>query len=162
MDKDKVKLEAKVRDMEKESSHKMGERMKLDGEVKELKNLVEKLRIDIMEKDTSLGHLQKQSGELRSSLSKSKDEVIKEFKKSKEFIDLLDENYTAGFEDFRMDTLESFLGEDFDSIKLRTAAKSSLLQTSSEDMNIEDNASTPHLAKDGPKSRGDVPSGLSL
>ena len=101
--------------------------------------------MDIVEKDTRLDHLQKQNDELRSSLSKSKDEVIKEFKMSKEFTDLLDENYAAGFENFHMDTHQSFPGVDFDSIKLRTAAESSLLQTSSKDINIED----------------DVPSGLS-
>ena len=59
------------------------------------------------------------------------------------FTDLLDKNYAAGFEDFRMDSIESFLGVDFDSIKLPIAAESSLLQTSLKDVNIEDNASTP-------------------
>ena len=103
LDKDKVKLEVKVCDMEKESSHRTGERMKLEAEVKELKNLVEELRMDIVE-DTCLNHLQKQNDELRSSLSKSRDEVIKEFKMSKEFTDLLDENYAVGFENFHMDT----------------------------------------------------------
>ena len=78
-------------------------------------------------------------------MSKSKDEVIKEFKTPKEFTDLLDENYAVGFKDFHMDAYESFPRVDFDSIKLCTVAKSSLLQTSSEDVNIED----------------DVPSGLS-
>ena len=39
MDKDRIKLEAKVYDIEKESSRKTGERMKLEDEVKELKNL---------------------------------------------------------------------------------------------------------------------------
>ena len=77
-------------------------------------------------------------------MSKSRDEVIKEFKTSKEFTDLLDENYAVGFEDFHMDAIESFPGVDFDSIKLRTVAESSLLQMSLEDVNIEDDASTPH------------------
>ena len=57
LNKDRIRLEAKVRDMEKESSHKTVERMKLEDEVKELKNLVEELRTDIMEKDTRLDHL---------------------------------------------------------------------------------------------------------
>lgn len=56
LDKDRVRLEAKVCDMEKESSHKTGKRMKLEGEVKELNNLVEKFRTDIVE-DTHLDHL---------------------------------------------------------------------------------------------------------
>lgn len=53
--------------------------------------------------------------------------MIREFKSSKEFTNLLDEKYAVGFEDFHMDALESFLGVDFDSIKLHIAAESSLL-----------------------------------
>lgn len=47
-----------------------------------------------------------------------------------------------------MDAVEAFPGVDFDSIKLPTIAESSLLQTSSEDVNIEDYTSTPHPTKD--------------
>ena len=66
-----------------------------------------------------------------------------EFRASKKFTDLLDTNYAAGFEDFRMDAMENFLEVDFISIKLNLgAATSSLLQTSSEDINIEDDATT--------------------
>lgn len=101
--------------------------MKLEDKVKELKNLAEELRTDIVEVDTRLDHLQKQDDELRSSLSKSRDEVIKEFKMSKEFTNLLDENYVVGFEDFCMDAIESFPEVDFDSIKLCTVVEISLL-----------------------------------
>ena len=87
--------------------------------------------------------------------------MIREFKLSKAFTDLLDANYIAGFEDFCMDAFELFLEMNFDSIKLHIAAKSSLLQKSSEDLNVEDDASTPFPAKDGSKSSGDAPSGLS-
>ena len=87
--------------------------------------------------------------------------MIKEFKTSKEFTDLLDENYAVGFEDFHMNTIESFPGVDFDSIKFRTVAESSLLQTSLKDLNIKDDASTSHPVKDGSKSGGNAPSGLS-
>ena len=110
LDKTRVRLEAKICDMEKESSRRTRERMKLEAEVKELKNLAEELGADIVEKDTRLDHLQKQNDELKSSLSKSRDEVIREFKTSKAYTDLLDENYVVGFEYFRMDALESFLG----------------------------------------------------
>ena len=66
-----------------------------------------------------------------------------EFRASKQFTDLLDTNYAVGFEDFRMDAMENFLEVDFISIKLNLgAATSSLLQTSSEDINIEDDATT--------------------
>ena len=43
--------------MKKESSRRTEERMKLEAEVEELKNLVEELRTDIVEKDTRLDHL---------------------------------------------------------------------------------------------------------
>ena len=152
LDKERVRLEAKVCDMEKESSRRTRERMKLEDEVKELKSLTKELRTDIMEKYIHLDHLQNQNDELRSSLSKTRDEVIKEFKMSKEFTDLLVENYATGFDDFHMDTIKSFLRVDFDFIKLRIIAESSLLQMSSNDVNIEDDASTPHPAKDDSKS----------
>ena len=54
MDQTRVRLEAKICDMEKESSRRMGERMKLEAKVEELKNLVEELGTDIVEKDTHL------------------------------------------------------------------------------------------------------------
>ena len=69
-----------------------------------------------------------------------------EFKASKQYTDLLDANYAAGFEDFRMDAMENFPEVDFSSIKLNLAdATSSLLQTSSEDVNVEDDATTQPL-----------------
>ena len=84
-----------------------------------------------------------------------------EFKSSKVFTNILDANNAAGFANFCMDALELFPKMNFDSIKLRTAAENSLLQTSSEDSNVEDDASTPFPAKDGSKSGGNAPSGLS-
>ena len=74
-------------------------------------------------------------------LSKAKEDIVTEFKASKQYTDLLDTNYAASFEDFRMDAMEKFLEVDFSSIKLNlVAATSSLFQTSSEDVNVEDNA----------------------
>ena len=91
-----------------------------------------------MEKDTCLDHIQKKNDELSTLLSKAKEDAVAEFKASKEFTDLLDRNYTVGFEDFRLDAVENFPEVDFSSIKLNlNAATSSLLQTSSEDVNIE-------------------------
>ena len=56
---------------------------------------------------------------------------------------MLDKNYAAGFEDFRLDAAENFPNLDFSSIKLNLgAATSSFIQTSLEDVNIEDDAST--------------------
>ena len=65
---------------------------------------------------------------------------------------MLDKNYAAGFEDFRLDAVKNFPNLDFSAIKLDLGvATSSLLQTSSKDVNIEDDASTlppPANAKD--------------
>ena len=161
LDKQKVKLEVKIHDMEKESSRRGEVRAKLEDKVKELKNLVEELKADAVEKDTRLDHLQKRSDELCTLLGETIEAAIKEFKVSSEFTDLLDKNYVASFEDFCLDALEHFLRVDFSLIKLHVAAESSLPQTSSKDVNIEDNAST-QLEKDDPKSRGIAPNGLSL
>ena len=115
-------------------------------EAKELQNQIEELKTDIVE-DTHLNHFQKRNDELTTLLKKAKEDAIAELKVSKQFTDLLDTNYAAGFEDFRMDAVENFPDIDFSSIKLNLsgAPTSSLLQTSSEDINIEDDATTqPH------------------
>ena len=75
-------------------------------------------------------------------INKAKEGVVVEFRASKQFTNLLDTNYMVGFEDFRMDALENFPEVDFISIKLNLGAASSLPQTSSEDVNIEDDATT--------------------
>ena len=123
---------------------------KAKDEAKELQNLVEELRVDIVEKDTRLDYLKKRNDELSTLLNKAKEDTVVEFRASKQFTDLLDTNYTTGFEDFRMDAMENFLEVDFSSIKLNLGAASSLLQTSSEDVNIEDDATTQPNVGDDP------------
>ena len=90
-------------------------------------------------------------------LNKVKEDAVVEFRAFKKFTDLLDTNYTTGFKDFHMDVMENFPEVDFSSIKLNLgAATSSLLQTSSEDINIEDDATTlptqdePNIGDDPP------------
>ena len=121
-------------------------------EAKELQNLNKELKTDVLEKDPRLNHLQKRNNELSALLEKAKGDTVAEFQASKQFTDLLDKNYAAGFKDFRLDAAENFPNLDFSTIKLNLgAATSSLLQKSSEDVNIEDNASTlpsPVDAKD--------------
>ena len=99
-----------------------------------------------------LDHLQKRNNELSALLEKAKGDAVAEFQASKQFTNLLDKNYAIGFEDFRLDTTKNFPNLDFNSIKLNLgAATNSLIQTSSEDVNIEDDASTlppPVDAKD--------------
>ena len=112
-------------------------------EANELRNLNEELKTDVLGKDTRLDHLQKRNNELSALLEKAKGDAVAEFQVSKQFTDLLDKNYAAGFKDFRLDAAENFPNLDFSAIKLNLgAATSSLLQTSSEDVNIEDDAST--------------------
>ena len=118
---------------------------------KELLNLIKELKTDVVEKDTRLDHLQKKNDELGTFLSNAKADAMAEFKSSKEYTNLLDANYAAGFEDFRMEAIENFPEMDFSSIKLNlTTTTSSQLQTSSEDVNVEDDATTLP-PKDDPK-----------
>ena len=58
-------------------------------------------------------------------MSKAEEDAVIEFKASKQYSDLLDENYAASFEDFRADAMENFPKVDFSSIKLNLAATTS-------------------------------------
>ena len=152
LDKTRILLEKRIKEVKEESKVWAEVATKAKEEAKELRNLNEELKTDVFEKDTHLDHLQKRNNELSALLEKAKGDAIAEFQASKQFTDLLDKNYVAGFEDFRLDAAENFPNLDFSSIKLNLgAATSSLIQTSLEDVNIEDDASTlppPADAKD--------------
>ena len=152
LDKTRILLEKRIKEVKDESKMWAKVATKAKEEAKELRNLNEKLKTDVLEKDTCLDHLQKRNNELSALLEKAKGDAVAEFQASKQFTDLLDKNYAAGFEDFRLDTSENFPNLDFSSIKLNLgAATSSLIQMSSKDFNIEDDASTlPPL--DDPKN----------
>ena len=138
--------------MKEESKKWAGVATKVKEKTTELQNLIEELKTDVVEKDTRLDHLQKKNNKLSTLLSKAKEDAVTKFKASKQYTDLLEANYAAGFEDFRMDAMENFPEMDFSSIKLNlAAATSSLLQTSSEDVNVEDDATTQPL-QDNPNS----------
>ena len=153
MDKTRILLEKRIQEVKDESKRWAEVAAKAKDEVKELQDHVEELKTDVIEKDTHLDHLQKRNDELSALLEKAKGDAVAEFKASKEYTDSLDTNYAAGFEDFRMDAMENFPKLDFNSIKLNLggAATSSLLQTSSEDVNIEDDATT-QLVQDDPSA----------
>ena len=144
LDKTRILLEMRVQEVRDECKRWAEVAAKAKEEAKELQNHVEELKIDAIEKDTCLDHLQKRNDELGTLLEKAKGDVVAEFKASKKLTDMLDRNYAVGFEDFRMDAMENFPEIDFNSIKLNLsgAATSSLLQTSSEDINVEDDAGT--------------------
>ena len=143
LDKMRILLETTIKNVRDESKKWAGTAAEAKEKEAQQQNLIAELRADLVEKDTHLDHIQKKNDELSTFLSKAKEDAIAEFKASKEFTDLLDRNYAAGFKDFRMDAVENFPEVDFSSIKLNlNTATSSLLQTSSEDVNIEDDAST--------------------
>ena len=150
MNKTRILLETRIQEVKEECKRWVEVAAKAKDEAKELQNHVEELRTDAIEKDTRLDHLQKRNDELSALLKKVEGDAVVEFKASKQFTNLMDTNYAAGFEDFRMDAMENFREVDFSSIKLNLggAATSSLLQTSSEDINIEDDATTQPIQDD--------------
>ena len=127
---------------------------------------VKKLKADSVEKETRIVHLEGQISAFNSSLEKAREEAIVAFKKSDKYKNHLDSHYTAGYEDFRANAKEAFPDLDFDSLKIPLATKSSLLPTSSEDVNVVDDATnevtqdTTVASKDIPKSSGDAANGL--
>ena len=121
---------------------------------------MEELKADNIEKDIRIVYLEGQVSEFVSSLEKAREEVIASFKKSNEYKSRLDNHYTAGYEDFRADAKETFPDLDFDSFKLPLATESPVLQTSSKDVNIMDDASN-EVTQGDPKSRGNAPNGSS-
>ena len=124
LDKTRILLEARIRELNNKTKKwaKVAASAKEKG--KELLNLVEELKAD----------------------------AVAEFKSSNEYTKLLDANYAASFEDFKMEAMENFPEVDFSSIKLNLAvATSSLLQASSEGANVEDDATTLP-PKDDPKA----------
>ena len=142
LDKTRVLLETRIKEVNADCKKWAGAAAKAKEEVTEHKKLIEELRTDALEKDTRIDHLQK-NDELSARLSKEKEDVVAEFKSSKVYTDALDRNYAVGFEDFRMDAIENFPEVDFSSIKLNLAAATiSLIQTGSDDVNVEDDAST--------------------
>ena len=147
LDKTRILLEKRIKEVKDKSKRWAEIAAKAKEEAKELQNQIEELKADAIEKDTCLDHFQKRNDELSALLKKAKEDAVVEFKVSKQYTDLLDTNYAARFEDFRMDAVENFPNIDFSSIKLNLggAPTSSLLQTSSEDINIEDVTTTqPH------------------
>ena len=81
------------------------------------------LKTDSIEKETLINHFEGKFQELTSSLENAKKDVIATYMKLDDFTSRLDQNYVAGYKDFRADANEAYLGMDFDSFKVPTAAK---------------------------------------
>ena len=139
---------------------------RLHGVETKLKNEVGELKADSVEKETRIVHLEGQISTFNSSLEIAREEAIAAFKKSDEYKNRLDSHYAAGYKDFRADAKEAFPDLDFDSLKIPLATESSLLPTSSEDVNVVDDATNEVtqdatvVSKDVPKSAGDADKGL--
>ena len=80
---------------------------RLQGSEMRLKNEVEELKADNIEKDTRIVYLEGQIAEFVSSLEKAHGEAVATFKKSGEHKKALDSHYAAGYEDFRADAKET-------------------------------------------------------
>jgi len=132
----------------------------LQGIETKLKNEVEELKAGDIEKETRIAHLEGQVSKFTSSLEKACGETVAAFKKSDKYKNRLDNHYTAGYEDFRADAKEAFPELNFDTFKIPLAIESSLLATSSEDVNVVDDANN-EVTQDDPKSGGNAPNGLS-
>ena len=128
---------------------------------------MEELKADSIEKETCITHLEVKVQEFTSSMEKAQKEAVTAFMRSNKFKTHLDCHYAVGYENFHTDAKEAYPEMDFDSFIIPTAIESSLLPTSSENVNMVDDASTEPVqdaldaSKDNPKSRGDAPSGLS-
>ena len=124
-----------------------------------LKNEIEELKADTIEKETGIVHLEGQVSKFTSSLEKACGEAVAAFKKSDKYKNSLDSHYAVGYDDFRADAKEAFPELNFDTFKIPLATESSLLATSSEDVNVVDDANN-EVTQDDPKSGGNAPNGL--
>ena len=86
----------------------------LQGIENELRNLVEELEADSIEKETHINHLEVKCQGFTSSLEKAKKEAIATVMKSNDFTNSLDQHYVAGYEDFRSDAKEAYPEMKFD------------------------------------------------
>ena len=163
----------KNKELNKEVLLKKGEVIRLTDDLNrlygvetKLKNEVEELKADFVEKETRIVHLEGQVSEFNSSLEKAREEAVAAFKKSDEYKNRLDSYYAVGYEDFRADAKKAFPDLDFDSLKIPLAMESSLLPTSTKDVNVVDDATNEVtqdatvVSKDVPKSGGDAAKGI--
>ena len=103
MEKTRILLETRIQEVKDDCKGWAEVVAKTKDEAKELQNLVEELRVDIVEKNTHFDHLQKSNDELSTLLNKAKEDAVVEFRASKQFTNLLNTNYVAGFEDINIE-----------------------------------------------------------
>ena len=81
----------------------------LQGIEKGLRNQVEELKTDSIEKETHISYFEGKCQELTSSLENAKKDAIATYMKLDDFTSRLGQNYAADYEDFRSDAKEAFL-----------------------------------------------------
>ena len=80
MENERIKLKTRIHKVKDDCRGWAKMAAKATNKVKELKNLVEELKADVVKKDTHLDHLQKRNDELSTLIEKAKQDAIKEFK----------------------------------------------------------------------------------
>ena len=81
LDKTRILLEKRIKKVKEESKVWAEVAAKAREEAKELRNLNEELKTDILEKDTLLDHLQKRNNELSALLEKANWSQLQSFKR---------------------------------------------------------------------------------
>ena len=99
----------------------------LQGIEKKLRNEVEELKANSIEKETHINHLEVKVQGFTLSLENAQKEAIATFMKSDDFTNCLNRHYVAGYEDFCSNAQKAYLEIDFDSFKIPTKAENSLL-----------------------------------
>ena len=79
LDKTRLLLETRIKEVKEESKVWAEVAAKAREEAKELRDLNEKLKTDVLEKDTRLDDLQKRNSELNALLEKAKEDAVAEF-----------------------------------------------------------------------------------
>ena len=82
LDKTRILLEKRIKEVKDESKVWAEVVAKAKEEAKELRNLNEELKTDVLENDTRLDHLQKRNNELSTLLEKAKGDAVVEFQAS--------------------------------------------------------------------------------
>ena len=82
LNKTRILLEKTIKEVKDKSKVWAEVAAKAKEEAKELRNLNEELKTDVLEKDTRLDHLQKRNNELSALLEKAKGDAVVEFQAS--------------------------------------------------------------------------------
>ena len=76
LDKTRILLKKRIKEVNEESKVWAEVAAKAREEAKELRNLNEEFKIDVLEKDTRLDHLQKKNNKLNALLEKAKGDAV--------------------------------------------------------------------------------------